>query len=303
MEYRRKRRRGRGYKRARGAAVKLNAKAVRAVVFLLLAAVIIYLLCGTSIGTFISERVLAPLFAKIAQPTPKSDVLTDPTPTPSTPIATVLTASGSTEVTLPAINLYMLQMGVFSSRENAEDVIASLKSLGAAGYAYEDNGNIRVIAAAYVDEASAKSVRDRLTSEGYSCTVYSISTRGAELLITASEERLLPIETAFTLAYDSVSGLSEAVIDFDAACRTVEYELVILAEMQTNARNAAGAIETPAQSNALLMCVYDYYVGVAAVLSKVQQSITDRTEFSSSLKNAMIEVSLLYVDMLNRIGG
>ncbi len=293
MEYRRRKRRRRRMAHGSSGA---SGGAVKTVVLLLIAALIIYLICGTEIGAFITDKVFVPLFRTQAEPTPEATATQTPATTPRPQ------AMGSTEVQLPSISLHLLQMGVFSSSENAAELMAQLKAIGASGYAYEDRGNIRVIAAAYVDESSAKSVCDRLNSTGLECTLYTVSAQGVELLITAAEERLFPIETAFTLAYDCVSDLSEAVIDFDAAMRTIDYELIILEEMRQNALNAAGAISTPAASNELLKIVYEYYEQVARILDGITAK-TERNAFSSALKTAMIEIALLYVDMLENIGG
>ena len=92
---------------------------------------------------------------------------------------------------LPALNCYMLQMGVYSSHENAQKEAERLRALGAAGYIFADSSSgetrYRVMASGYDSEQSAKSVKDRLTSEGVEAAMYTLSSPQASFRVTADK--------------------------------------------------------------------------------------------------------------------
>ena len=78
-------------------------------------------------------------------------------------------SSRSEDIALPALTCYTLQMGVFSSAENAQKQSDTLKSQGAGGYVLQDGDRYRVLAAGYALELSLIHILQRLAFPNASC--------------------------------------------------------------------------------------------------------------------------------------
>jgi|GEM_PF-2030328 len=231
-----------------------------------------------------------------AKPT---DVPTAGTDEPSPSAANSETIKAS----LPRLNMYLLQMGVYSAEENCIEQCAQLKSAGAAGYIYNDNGSYRVVAAAYSDKSSASDVCERLKSEGYECTVYELACSGVELLITTDKSKLTPIETAFSFANSVIGDIEKASLDFDSEARSIDYECILLNEIAENAENAKLGIYGSAQSSDLLQLIYNYFADIKQEVKALTDfdASGDRAEFASGLKQLLIKAALRYGMLLKQI--
>ena len=258
-----------------------------------------YLIFGTGLGKRIKENFSLSVLDGCAgnAPLPSAAPSAAPTPEPTAaPTGDTLTVS------LPSLSVYFLQMGVFDSMEKAALLSQRIREMGASGYVYDDLGSLRLIAAAYSDEASAESVMTRLKSEGYDCSVYRFSRSGLELLVTASADRLLPIRTAFGLAYDLIEQADELAIDFDASSRSTEYGLGVLSEMRTNISNAAAGVSEMSKRNGMLGVLSSYLSDVSDMISEASAASADRNAFSSALKTLRIKAALRYAGLLSALG-
>ena len=301
MEYRRRRYRRSSEKTAGGGT------ALQAFVLLLIFGAIIYAVFGTGLGKKLKDEYAVSLYDKLTgktEVTPPPSLVTDgaivteaPTPAP-----TAVPTGESYSLSLPELNVFMLQMGVYQTAEEAAKKAAELISLGAAGYLYDDQGSLRLIAAAYSDEASAESVRSRLTEEGYACSVFKLSRKGVDLIITAAPERLLPVRTAFALASDVVSQLDELSIDFDANGRSAEYGLSVLAEIRDNLRSAQSGISGAAEQNPMLALVNECLTDYQELVTETMTGAGTGASFASALKTLRIKAALRYSGLLQSIG-
>lgn len=301
MEYRRRTSRRSGYSRGQSS----GSGFFQAVVLLLVFGALAYMIFGTGLGKTLRDKYAVSLYDKLtgksgSAPDPGSlpIVSSSPTAAPS-PVPT-----GETfRITLPALEAYMLQMGFFSDAESASRIADSIKAMGAAGYIYDDAGSLRLIAAAYADEASAESVKTRLLAEGYDVSVFRFSRSGVDLLVTAGSGMQLPVTTAFTLSSDVVSQLDELSLDFDASQRSTEYGLSVLSEIRTNVTTACAGIAEAKEKSRMLSFLYVYLNDLSAMLEDMTAYSKDRTAFSSYLKTVRIKAALRYADLLERIGG
>lgn len=178
MEYRRKRRASSRRKASGRAAARrsgsTSSDAGRAIVSLLMVGAIVYLVSASAAGTWIAENVMAPMISAFSGKTNgdsdgSQSVSGTPTPDGSLSTAVDLSAgasSGATvsaQVSLPALDCFMLQMGVYTSKSNAEAQAEALQAQGAGGYILEDasTGEIRyrVMASGYDSAESAKALR------------------------------------------------------------------------------------------------------------------------------------------------
>ncbi|MBO4848056.1 MAG: hypothetical protein J5586_02785 [Clostridia bacterium] len=301
MEIRRRRRPSR---RKNGAS---SGGGVRALILLMIFGAAAYLIIGTGVGRKLRESraysLLSGLREKIAATQvpsfePRNTLFTDLTPSP-----TAQPTGETASVSLPALDVYMLQFGIYETAEALAPYAEALRAMGAAGYTYDDSGSLRLIGAAYSTEEQAESVRQRMITEGRSCTVFRLSRSGAELLITAPQERLLPIRTAFSLASEVVGELDSLVIDFDAMTRSIEYGMGRLAEIRQNIMNALAGISDGAETNGTLGMLCGYYADVTGFIDAAYGSSASRAEFTSALKELRIKAAVRYASLLEGIGG
>ena len=146
MEYRRKRRASSRRKASGRAAARRSSStssdAGRAIVSLLMVGAIVYLVSASAAGTWIAENVMAPMISAFSGKTNgdsdgSQSVSGTPTPDGSLSTAVDLSAgasSGATvsaQVSLPALDCFMLQMGVYTSKSNAEAQAEALQAQGA----------------------------------------------------------------------------------------------------------------------------------------------------------------------------
>lgn len=280
---------------------------LRALLLLAVFGAIIYSVFGTGLGKKLKDVYAVPFYEKLTGKGAGSPREEPPEETPFAPAETPAPSpapSGETmSLSLKGIDIYMLQLGVFDSAGDAAERADAVRTMGAAGYVYDDGECFRVIGAAYSDSASLESVQAKLRAEGTESTAFRISRGGVELVVTAAPERLLPVKTAFRLAEELAEQLDELAVEFDSESRSVEYGLTVLGEMQSNIVSASRGIEEPAKLNGMLSKVLDYLGEVRSAVSDARSASSDRTAFSSALKALRIRVSLGYAALLSAIGG
>ncbi|MDL2258457.1 SPOR domain-containing protein [Eubacteriales bacterium OttesenSCG-928-K08] len=213
MEYRRKRRRRRGQAGNNG-----SSGIAKAVAALLVVAAIVYLISASAVGTWIAEKLIAPAFALFDgfSKTPASN----PSPTPegvnippSSAATNAQTITGDIE--FPALECFVLQMGVYSDKSNANSQAGELQGRGAGGYVMEDEGRYRVFAAAYSAQVDLQQVREQLTGEGMESAAYTFNTPQSTLRITATQEQLSAISSGFEALSNLQNDIAAASLEFD----------------------------------------------------------------------------------------
>lgn len=303
MEYRRRSVHSR--RRRRGSA----GGGLRAFILIAVLGAALYLLFGTGLAKKLKEGYARSLLSScVSELKPhgteqpgftaepgfmESEAAASPTPAAETE---------TSEVELPALSLHMLQMGFYESEAECMPEAQKLREKGAAGYIYDDNGSLRLIAAAYSDKDSAQSVLERLTEEGFACTIYSVERSGAELLITASPEMLAPIRRAFALCPEAVERLEELSLDFDSQNRSIEYGMQALSELRSDIRSALSGISTAAEGNEMLSKVCAFFTELTEAITETADRRESVNYFTSSLKNLRVEAGLYYFKLLENIG-
>ena len=322
MEYRRrkKRRYSRGrtassgasyssYKKRRPSSAEQGAGVLGVIMPIAAFAAVIWLLAGTGLGDRLAERskqsgggLLSGCAKHEAINEHGSSIPSETTVVIKPTEVPLALRDDSIKVSLPAMDVYMLQMGVYSSAENAAEQSAALKKRGAAGFVYDDNGSYRAIAAAYSDKASAESVQSRLENEGYECTVFHAECSGAELLITAETEMLAGIRAAFEFAGNLSDELDKASIEYDEKQQDIMQAQTTLRDLALRVKAAGDGVYESARSNELLMYVYSYLSDMERKISSLCNYEYDSVGFSSALKELRIVSSLRYAELLKQIG-
>ena len=320
MEYRRKRktasrRRASTYSAARRSASAGGAG--RAIVSLLMVGGIVYLVSASAAGTWIAENVMAPMISAFsgnndADNDGTQDATNTQTPDGSLSTSVDLSAGASSQsvtsaqVSLPALDCYMLQMGVYSSKSNAEAQAETLQTQGAGGYILEDASTgetrYRVMASGYEDAESAKSVKNRLVDEGIDCTVYELSTAAATFRVTASEESIPQIEAGFAALEKAQRALSTAAIDFDKNSMSVEEGQSLALEILSTLESDMGGLLFFDGTDGTLSQLLDAYRDAKAALQSLSGGSYDSTVgFSAQLKHTLLYVTHRYALLMDAL--
>ena len=272
---------------------------------LLVAGAVIYLVSASAAGTWIAQNVMAPVFQAVdgvvagfsSTPAPQPIVQTPDQQITVPPSAGVDTVAAEVEV--PAISCFALQMGVYSSQQNAQIQAADLQKRCAGGYVMEDAGRYRVLAAAYEDEQSLKQVREQLLTEGMESASYVLSTQGTHLRVSATQEQIDGIKAGFEALYTLQQGIGRAALVFDQQQQTVEDGRAAAKEMLQQiqaAQTAFAAIDAgdspvlSTLSNCLNTCT-----GAVEELSGYQTQST--VDFSSKMKYTQLYIADAYAKL------
>ncbi|HWQ57636.1 MAG TPA: SPOR domain-containing protein [Clostridia bacterium] len=318
MEYRRRRRRARAKYRGRSARSSGGGSAGGAVITLMLLAGIIYIIASSTAGEWVAKNVMAPAIAFFAgdktgqEDTPDDTVGNEPAPTDSGATALDLSEGDakpvSAELTFPGVSCYMLQMGVFSSLENANVEAASLQARGAAGFVIEDASTgqtrYRVMASGYEDYDSAKSVKDRLVSEGTDCTIYTLESVSAVFKVTAPEESMAGVSTGFEALANARKSLAQACIDFDKDGLAIADGKAKASEILATLENAMGPLASFAPDGGALSKILDAYAGIKASLETLSNGeYESAVDFSASMKYTYLNITDQYATLTEALAG
>lgn len=300
MEYARRRKRRR--RNSSGAGKALGA--------LIMTGLVIYLFTASAAGKWLAEKVMAPAFSALSElPLFSSDGLDglEQENAAEQDSLAVSLSGGMTSVNenveLPAISCFALQMGAFSSMENASVLSDSLKARGAGGYVYDDDGMYRVLAAGYGTETEARAVKERLISEGNDCTVYDISAPGVTFCITAGKGEIDNIKKGFYALHDAQTALCAACIEFDENSMSPSEGAALVKDIMTDFSSSCGSLYQYADSSPALSSLAECCDKCTASLSALtDDSYTSSADFSAAMKHALLELSDAYASMLHSIG-
>ncbi len=300
MEYARRRKRKR--KNSPGPGRALGA--------LIMVGLIIYLFTASAAGKWLAEEVMAPAFGALSElPVFNSDSMDrlEQESSASEESLEVSLSGGissvSENVELPAISCFALQMGAFSSEENASSLSASLKERGAGGYVYDDGSMYRVLASGYNSEAEARSVKERLISEGSDCTVYDISAPAVTFSITAGKDDIQSIKDAFCALYDAQTALCAACIEFDENSMSPSEGAALVKDIQAELSSSCESLYKYAESSSAMSVLADCCDScIASLTSLADGNYAASPEFSSAMKHSLLEISDSYASMLKSIG-
>ena len=314
MEYRRRRRRARARRRSSSVRASGGGSAGGAVITLLLIAGIVYIIASSNAGEWVAKNVMAPVvsfFAGDKTDSKDGESLDDPSESGgavSIDLSEGDAAPASAELTFPGVQCYMLQMGAFTSKQNAETTAAMLRARGGAGYILEDVSSgetrYRVMAAGYEDYDSAKSVKDRLVAEGTDCTVYTLSSASAVFRVTAPKDSMPGVRTGFDALANARGSLARACIDFDKDALTLEegkakVEAILLA-LETEMKPLASF----APDDGALSRILDAYAALRASLETLAAGEYQSTvDFSATMKYTYLNITDQYAALTKALAG
>ncbi|MEL7608580.1 MAG: SPOR domain-containing protein [Bacillota bacterium] len=295
MEYRHRRRRRR-YESGAG----------RIIIALLVVAAAIYVVSASALGTWLAQNVMAPVFEAVE--TALMGKAEEPAPTDGNTQVVVNDGSSSDanmvsdQIELPGVTCYMLQMGVYSQRNNALTLASTLQGRGAGGYIIEDGERYRVIASIYADEASLDAVRDQLKEEGMDSAVYPFVISGASFNVTAPEDQIGDMKAAFAGIKEAQASLSELAVKFDKESMTPEDGRAQIAQILADVETARADIQNLESDNELLKKIDDCYVSCIDALTELKNDTTKTfVDFSSKIKYNQIRITYEYGKLVEEV--
>ena len=147
--------------------------------------------------------------------TETKEVFADTTPQPS---ASPTEEPIQTETLLiEAVPFYILQMGSYEKSEEATLVSAQNQAMGGAGYVWETDGIYRLMAAAYTDESSLRTVQQQIRKDGYENDAFVTNPKTILITMQGDAEAVQIGKEAIAL----LSELPEMMCDL-----TLQYDLL-----------------------------------------------------------------------------
>ena len=203
-----------------------------------------------------------------------------------------------------ALSLYAIQMGAFADEENAEAFSQQLKKRGGAGYIY-NNGFYRVMAIGFQSEDDAKQVRDELRAEDIESHVYKLATGGADMQITATQENVDIIRSAYGIWEEKYRSLEEIIVSLDSGAISPSEAVDKIRETKTEMelkKEKLQEINAGQNNNAILAGLVELYNGSCLSLDKVlSKNSNDKVAISSEIKYTYIDMLMLYKDYMEQI--
>ena len=297
MEYRRKAKGRRPKRRIR--ANRGSGSGGSILITLLLIAGIVYIIVTSNAGEWVAREVMAPLFSAVSRLGEKDKSGDDEPKATYEPRQEGInlsqsdnTETQSAKAVLPAMRCYMLQMGVFSSRENASKEAERLKKLGAAGYIISEAST----------EQSAKSVKDRLTKEGVETALYTVSTPEANFKVTAEKETVELICSAFDVFSQAEKALCEGVIEYDKNSMSVYDGQMLSRGILNGMEEKMAPISQYSNEQGTLGDILKTYSECRDQLLRLcDSSYESRVDFSSAMKYTHLYIAARYAAMMDKL--
>lgn len=295
----------------------ISPQTLRIIAVVVIVGAFAYIALATTVGTFLAEKLIAPIFRALSgeenptdTPLPEEGSSTTP-PTGSGSMLPLVPPGGYSstsaqpatsdrtagEIRLDSRTYYTLQMGAFSSEQNAQKLAAELKGKAAAGYIYFDNGLYRVIAAAYESQEDAKAVKEQLMAQsGLDSKVNELVLPTVALRVTADEAQFNAVKDAFSAAETTCSALFELCEGFDKGELSPAMVSSKLNDLATACETPAKALENDAVELSSLL------LGMAKDMRDCAAKNGENTvEFSASLKYTQIKVVCAFSDFLKQM--
>lgn len=260
------------------------AQAAALLAFVLLVA---YLAAATSVGNFIAESIVAPIFTALGSAQSeaseeKGSVQVGLALDPAAPEATA-----QAELSTEGFHCYALQLGAFSNEENAESFAREVQGRPQGGRVYQDGDLFRVFSGIFLTKEEARAEKERLLlSAGIDSSIYEFNIPALSLRVTASASQLDAVLKGFSVLSGLCTELAEladgSAADLAAAAETLAARAE---ECRSLAGSLSGASGTAGQLSGALL-------DAAACLEEAGSTARseNKVEFSAALKYTYIVV-------------
>lgn len=266
---------------------------------------LIYVITAGTLGKFVSNLILPILSGE--QSSEGQDIDTDD-PILTLPDDTNESAADTAKTTdtlkAKSITLYGIQMGAFTDEENAKAFSQELKTRGGAGYIFND-GFYRVMAIGFQSEEDAIQVKEELKTDEIESHVYKLTTAGADMEITAKEENIREIRSAFEIWEEKYRTIEEIIVSLDSGGITPleasDKIRGLKAEMEQK-RDKLHEMNGNQNNNVILTGLVRLYDNSCRSLDIIlSQNTNDKVAISSEIKYTYIDMLMQYKDYMEQI--
>lgn len=277
------------------------------VVCALLSCVLIaILICSSSVGSFISEKIFRPMWDFVLGKDAENDkivsALSDQEASAS---ASPSAATASDEVTqtieLPQQVYYLLQMESYDNETAAFNAATLYRAMGAAGYVMADGATYRILAAAYMDSDSLTKVKEQVSGDGYLCSSYVITGNKLSVSVTSDKEDVETLQELYLSLIDLPKRVSELVLALDRKETDVAALRSELSLSAQDLESSLNAIKTYTALKDVYDALSDYKLYLSTFLA--DSATMDNDECGVLLKYAQIEMMLRYVAFTQSTNG
>ena len=271
-------------------------------VVLAAAVLIAGVLAFSPLGTHIRDSFLVPLVQKIV---PK------PSQAPIAEAMAVATADPSAQPTqTPLVQetvlikqqpYYILQMGSYDAKTDAQLVSNELQSMGGGGYIWEKDGKYRLFAAAYTDAESLKTVQSQIRKDGFVNEAYITNAGAAQVILEGDETAVKSFQNAAEVLESVPVRLSELAIRFDKGEIDRDGVREETESMQATIRKTAEDLKTIASTgtasmhtalNAYENALSTYLMGYDNIVSEF---------YAGALRHLQLEIIMIYSDFFEEL--
>jgi len=281
---------------------KSKKSAAPGILLVLLLGVAIYFFVAGSMGKWIGENVVQPVFSFFEQgeeiPSP-SDFEPSVSPMPTTDITKNNDDAVTKKINTPAISVFALQTGAFSDVENAENAAALLTRKGGAGYVINDGELNRVLLSCYFEDNEAVSVMSRLESEeNISTRQYLIEVDPVNIEITAKETTIETINQGFEYIPVLIENIQKAGYAFDR----YEYDACdkLIEDTKTKLNGVIYELEkkTDGTNNQVVLSELELLKSYMNKLENIDLTVDDMVAISSEIKYTQIDMIYDYKNLI-----
>lgn len=190
---------------------------------------------------------------------------------------------------------YLLQMGAFMERGEAEKHAEQIRQMGAGGTIMEDGPVFRVMAAAYRDEESLMQVQSQVRGDGFEATPYITDQNAVKITLKGNQTAVKNAEEAIGFLSEVPGELTNISLQFDRA---------EIGKEEVFKKIEAFADQAETLSDSLKNVNNDTLKPVVSIILKYQESIStflqnydsiSEREIASALKSLQIETILHYI--------
>lgn len=273
-----------------------SGKAITIVLCLGIVCAAIWAATSDKAGEYISNNFIEPLFSK-------NDIVATDAPTSSTATDAPAQSSQSLTVELdfPSQIIYGLQVGAFSSLDNAKSAIGDITCQGGAGYIITHGGYHKLYSSAYKKETDALIQKAYLLSQNYDVCITPITIEGLLLDITATQEQIDIINNAHTAWINSSDTLFQLSNDFKEQIYTAGQVHSSIEVMQIDISQSISLLQDYKDLNDITINLYDNLSLCNEQLLSYLDASLSNVEVSSSIKYLMIDFIYRFGQYANEV--
>lgn len=202
------------------------------------------------------------------------------------------------------ITLNTIQMNAFTGQGNANEFANEIKRQGGAGYIQEDDF-FRVLAVGFLSNDDAMIVQEQLKNDGVDSKIYTISTSGVNMNVTASEENISSIKAAFDDLHEIYEKIEQIMKDLDLDKLSVNEAQDMIRTIKSDLDMEGEKLATLASSqtnNEILKRLTELYEDSSSNVTDIASGkYVEKVEISSEIKYTYIDLIIHYIDYIEQI--